>query len=1471
MGGKTSTSTSQVQIPPEVLARYNSVNATAENVAQTPFQQYSTNPNAFVAPLTSTQQSGIENTNAAQGMAQPYYNAATGFALAGSQPITAQPLDTSQYMNPYLQTVLGSTAAQINQNNQQAMSGQTGNAMSQGYFGGDRSGIASAVLQGQQNLAAGQVYSGIASDAYNQALAAAQQQQGVQLGAAQANRAATQQTGETLTGLGTTAQGTALAGAQAQLGAGQVEQQTQQAGDTALYNQFLQQQSYPFQTAQFLANIAEGTGALSGSTTSTTQPQSIFSDERLKEDMAPIGKGFDGANIYRFRYKGDPTTRIGLSAQETEQKHPEAVREHAGFKAVDYGRATDDAARRGFALAANDDFDDDEPRRARQGGGGMPLSMQPGISGAANPYDLAMILQAQEQSYAPFSQAGLYGGQSSGGPYGGVAGHVPAANLPVGHLQVAAPPPAPRSDLASDLHSAASLASDAEGIKSDYHLGHEAVDWATHLGQKGGEVDTDNNPPGPPNAKGGQVGDDMRIPRQGGGGNWGGDPVTPGVLSPELRQQIAAAKIAAARRAAAQPRLVGRPAARATAGPGSSVPGQPGTTRQPGAFGANPTYQARQDPNPISQALSWVGGHLQDPSSPAFGPDRGPSAVLVSPGQLTARQQAQQSAAADADTNRIFSGGPAYTPQQHAHAATHHAQLAQAHAAAAGDPSLSMPAALPENIPGTRPGVVAMNAGDTSNLQTGFAPADLTPYHEGLLQRAGDWLGGHFGSDAQRMAYDARGMTPDNSVQPVQSRAFANAPSINDVVASASQREAPPPLQTEDALARSGGPTVTPINTDPTLDAPVTLAQGGFARANRDLGGTIQGLEQDLPQPTRAVAGGIGNLAHAIYGLSSGGRTHRQDGGDLSNPQNDNPYHPQGPGLNIPTANAQHPQLAVAKPPGQQDSGLSSALGDAADVAKIAALFMRRGGRAGYDDGGAVPDDPVVAPAVHDPNATPVAAAADDDTPPPAKQPGLGAAAQPPPSGQGGGFLPSLFHGVENLGKGVAGAAGYEGHGQWDIDKLMPLLSAIGTAGSVPTVHPLVALAAGLGGYGQAYMAQQQKEAQLNLTQAQARAENYGALPASVQRAVTPQPGPAIDPRTGQIDLRNSIPLGNGKYMHYGAAADVVAAAYGSPSGGAGGAPGGAPGGGGGPPQAGVQGAPGSAGAGVATGPVTADYSGSGTPHYTIGPSASEAQRAAASYGINPAGSRLENEGRSTANRPDDAHLQAAEKQADDLAGNASQVNIDQANFRDMINQATQLPDKGLGAVGPGQGERQLLQQIANTWGKMLDPNFEGLKGVDANSSASEILSKLTTMQSDAMAGNYGLHAASIAHQLQGVLPSGDIQKASTYNIVTQLMVAQQRARDFNEYRQGYQNFGIGDWGLQAAFDRDTGDIYNQERTALPKLMTRMPGANQSVFEYLQKNPAEIKRFEQGYDTTDANGNVVHVKGYGPGFGRVFQ
>ena len=671
MGGKSSQSTQQISIPPEVLARYNAVNARAETTAQRPYQEYSNNPNAFVAPLTPTQEAGIVNTNAYAGYAQPYYEAATeqlmgaqgtampfydqaaqltgqaqgvgnqlanlsmqslyggqqaaaplqssaasGFtnaygsaqpfnrmayqqygqgleqgrgltglasagamnALSSSQPFNnmasqymgygarsvnpnelgAQQIN--QYMSPYLANVLQGTAALQNQMNQQAMSGQTGNAIRQGAFGGDRAGIAAANLAQQQQLANSKVFSDILNQGYNQALGTAQQQQALGLSAEQANRAAQQQaaqqalaigqqqfgqglstaqlqgalgqqlygmgsgagqniaalgqqiygqgmgtaqqqaalaqqlynqglgssqqlsnlgqqqfgqglaaaqqnaalgaglygmgsqTAQGLANLGVGAQSAGLQGAQAQMAAGQAAQQTEQAGLQALYNQFLQKQSYPFQVDQFLANIAMGTGALSGSTTTTNQAMGGFSDKRLKENIKPVGKTFDGQTIYSYNFKGDPKTEIGLIAQEVEKHHPEAVGLAGGYRTVRYDKATEDAADRGHFASGG----------AAMGGGVMPYHAGEGFfDGGAVGYDpgiLQQILASYERMYAPLQ------GQKGGL---GAASYVPESSLPVGQLMTAGDLPA--------------VANPFENVQGMVSLG-------TGLGELGGNV-----------------------------------------------------------------------------------------------------------------------------------------------------------------------------------------------------------------------------------------------------------------------------------------------------------------------------------------------------------------------------------------------------------------------------------------------------------------------------------------------------------------------------------------------------------------------------------------------------------------------------------------------------------------------------------------------------------------------------------------------------------------------------------------------------------------------------------------------------------------------------------------------------------------------------------------------------------------------------------------------------------------------
>lgn len=435
-GQSNQNSMTTMTIPPEVMARYNAVNARAEQTADRPFQEYG---GQFVAPVNDTQGSAINqitgarnwidptfarangalNTavNSAQpglasaqgwgdmnqtalntaqqgaGQAQPYNMGATGLAMAGTQSVDPQNLQgqIGQYMNPYNEAVVQSTLGNLQQ--QQAMDRQDliGNSILSGSYGGDRTGIAMANLQRQQGLATGQVASNLYNQNYQQALGTAQQQQGVNLGAEQANRAALQQGAGQIAGIGQQVygqglglgqfqgqmgqqgygQGLGLAQAnygigsnaaqlynqfgtqalqndlsqsQAQLGAGTVAQQTQQADLSAQYNQFLQQQGYPFQTAQFLANIAMGTGAQSGSQSATTsgafQPQPYFSDKDLKHEIKVLGHTKDGIPIVRFKYKGQGETHIGFLAQDVEKVRPEAVGESHGYKTVDYERAT---------------------------------------------------------------------------------------------------------------------------------------------------------------------------------------------------------------------------------------------------------------------------------------------------------------------------------------------------------------------------------------------------------------------------------------------------------------------------------------------------------------------------------------------------------------------------------------------------------------------------------------------------------------------------------------------------------------------------------------------------------------------------------------------------------------------------------------------------------------------------------------------------------------------------------------------------------------------------------------------------------------------------------------------------------------------------------------------------------------------------------------------------------------------------
>ena len=236
-----------------------------------------------------------------------------------------------------------------------------------------------------------------------------------------------------------------------------MQQQTQQAQDTAQYNQFLQQASYPFQVQSWLAGISEGTGALSGSQTTTTQPGGFFSDKRLKHGIKKIGETFDHQDIYSYKMHGDDRTHIGLIAQKVEKKHPKAVGVDPGlgYKIVDYGAATEGAANRGhFYEGGVVPF-----RRVAKAGGGPSI---------VDPSDLSAILSAQQSMYAPMSggASGVYGGVGGSVPRGG-SSRVPAPSGAVPHLVTAQGGLRARPTGAQNLSGVAGLVNQGQRIYND--------------------------------------------------------------------------------------------------------------------------------------------------------------------------------------------------------------------------------------------------------------------------------------------------------------------------------------------------------------------------------------------------------------------------------------------------------------------------------------------------------------------------------------------------------------------------------------------------------------------------------------------------------------------------------------------------------------------------------------------------------------------------------------------------------------------------------------------------------------------------------------------------------------------------------------------------------------------------------------------------------------------------------------------
>lgn len=423
-GGKTKSTTESNQTygpPTWVQNAYKGVVNDAQKVADT---RYNPATNSQVAGFTAPQWQGFGAVNQNQGAYQPYMDQAAGLATLGSSAITGDQI--AGYMNPYTQQVIDASMNDWQRMSQRRMTDTNSNAAKVGALTGDRSQVAQALAR---EAADNEMSSGIAN-LRNQGWQSA-------LGAAQTDASRALQGAQVQGALGGLAQDYGYKDANALLDVGKMQQDlSQKRLDTNTANA-KQRSAYDFETTQWLASLLQGIGSQAGGTqtgTGTTTQKggsgilgpllgaatTLFgmSDERVKEDVEPVGQTFDGQPIYRYRFAGSPKTEIGLLAQEVEQRHPEAVADIGGLKHVNYQAATEDAARPRYADGGGVGNLSYVPRNGMGPGQAMqPAQMSaPAVAPSSGGGGMSGLLDS-------FSQAkSALGGGESGSSGGGMFG-----------------------------------------------------------------------------------------------------------------------------------------------------------------------------------------------------------------------------------------------------------------------------------------------------------------------------------------------------------------------------------------------------------------------------------------------------------------------------------------------------------------------------------------------------------------------------------------------------------------------------------------------------------------------------------------------------------------------------------------------------------------------------------------------------------------------------------------------------------------------------------------------------------------------------------------------------------------------------------------------------------------------------------------------------------------------------------------
>lgn len=257
----TQTTTQTAELPEwarpyakETLAK----GAALTDINQNPYQQY-TQPR--IAGFSPMQQQAMQNAanmtvtpQIGQGTAAAVGAGLGGFDVAGQANVGGFQNQVGGYMSPYLQMALAPQIAEANRQYGITGAQQQAAATQAGAFGGGRQALMAAENERNRNMA----IQNLVGQGYNQAFQQAQQQYNQNLQNQLAGYGMAGQAAGQLGQLGQTQyqQGMGINALQSQYGGQQ--QALQQQGLTQAYQDFVNQQNYPYKQLGFMSDLIRG-------------------------------------------------------------------------------------------------------------------------------------------------------------------------------------------------------------------------------------------------------------------------------------------------------------------------------------------------------------------------------------------------------------------------------------------------------------------------------------------------------------------------------------------------------------------------------------------------------------------------------------------------------------------------------------------------------------------------------------------------------------------------------------------------------------------------------------------------------------------------------------------------------------------------------------------------------------------------------------------------------------------------------------------------------------------------------------------------------------------------------------------------------------------------------------------------------------------------------------------------------------